>query len=73
MSSAFNAIQVCNTHCIKNLASIAISVNGPLNIWKTSEVEHMGIIISGIKLINTLLVIIIEKSLKNLNIVNSKF
>lgn len=49
MSSAFNAIKVCYTLCIKNLASIAVSVNGPSNLWKTSEVERMGIIVSGIK------------------------
>lgn len=49
MSSAFNTIKTCNTPCIKNLASIAISVTGQSNLWKTSEVERMGIIPSGSK------------------------
>lgn len=47
-STAFNTIKTCDMSCIKNLASIAVSVIGQSNSWKTSEVERMGIIISGI-------------------------
>lgn len=50
-SSAFNAIKTCDIPCIKHLASIAISVIGQSNSWKTAEVERMGIILSGIKLV----------------------
>lgn len=49
MSTAFNTTSTCNTPCIKNLASVVVSVIGPSNLWKTTEVEHMGIIISGNK------------------------
>lgn len=46
-SSAFNTIKACDSPCVKNLASIAISVIGQSNLWKTAEVERMGIILSG--------------------------
>lgn len=46
-SSAFNTINACDIPCIKNLASIAISIIGQANSWKTAEVERMGIILSG--------------------------
>lgn len=49
-SSAFNTIKSCDMSCIKNLASIAVSVIGQSNIWKTAEVERMGIILSGINI-----------------------
>ncbi|XP_022161558.1 uncharacterized protein LOC111027479 [Myzus persicae] len=49
-SSAFNTIQSCYLSCIKNLASIAVSVLGQSNSWKTAEVERMGIILSGINI-----------------------
>lgn len=48
-SSAFNVIKTCDIPCIKNLASIAVSVIGQSNSWKTAEVERMGIILSGNK------------------------
>lgn len=49
MSSAFKRINVCDTPCIKNLASIAVSVVGQSSSWKTAEVDHMGIVVSGNK------------------------
>lgn len=49
MSSAFNTINTCDIPCLKNLASVVVSVIGPSNLWKTAEVEHMGIILSGNK------------------------
>uniref|UniRef100_A0A2S2NSI1 Otoancorin n=1 Tax=Schizaphis graminum TaxID=13262 RepID=A0A2S2NSI1_SCHGA len=49
-SSAFNTIKSCDMSCISNLASIAISVIGQSNTWKTAEVERMGIILSGINI-----------------------
>jgi len=50
-SSAFNTIKSCDMSCINNLASIAISVIGQSNTWKTAEVERMGIILSGSRII----------------------
>ncbi|XP_016659329.2 uncharacterized protein LOC100160532 [Acyrthosiphon pisum] len=49
-SSAFNTITSCDMPCIINLASIAVSVIGQSNSWKTAEVERMGIILSGINI-----------------------
>lgn len=46
-SSTFNTIKTCDTPCIKNLASVAISIIGQSNSWKIAEVERMGIILSG--------------------------
>lgn len=46
-SSAYKNIRTCDTPCIQNLASIAVSVIGPSDVWKTAEVELMGIIPSG--------------------------
>jgi hypothetical protein len=51
-SSAFNTIKSCDMSCINNLASIAISVIGQSNTWKTAEVERMGIILSGSRIIS---------------------
>lgn len=47
-SSAFNTIKSCDMPCIKNLASIAVSVIGQSSSWNTAEVERLGIILSGI-------------------------
>ncbi|XP_060861457.1 uncharacterized protein LOC132938560 [Metopolophium dirhodum] len=49
-SSAFNTITSCDMSCINNLASIAVSVIGQSNSWKTAEVERLGIILSGINI-----------------------
>lgn len=46
-SSAFNNIRTCDMPCIQNLASIAVSVIGHSDLWKTAEVELMGVIPSG--------------------------
>jgi len=54
-STTFSAIKTCDIPCIKNLASVAISVIGQSNSWKTSEVERLGIILSGNKQIIILL------------------
>ncbi|VVC44291.1 Hypothetical protein CINCED_3A001515 [Cinara cedri] len=48
--SAFNNIKTYDKPCIRNLASIAVSVIGQPNLWTTTEVEHMGIIICGINI-----------------------
>ncbi|XP_025197043.1 uncharacterized protein LOC112595869 [Melanaphis sacchari] len=49
-SSAFNTITSCDMSCINNLASIAVSVIGQSNTWKTAEVERMGMILAGINI-----------------------
>lgn len=48
-SSAFNTIKSCDVTCTQHLASIAVSIIGQSNTWKTAEVERMGIILSGNK------------------------
>lgn len=47
MSSAFNTMKTYDMPCITKLASIAVSLIGQPNLWKSTEVEHMGIIICG--------------------------
>lgn len=49
ISPAFNTINTCDIPCMNNLASVAISTIGPSNLWKTAEVETMGIILAGNK------------------------
>lgn len=46
-SPAFNTINTCDTPCMKHLASIAVSVIGPSNLWKTAEVERLGVTLAG--------------------------
>lgn len=57
MSSAFNTINTCDIPCIQNLALVAVSVIGESSLWKTAEVEQMGIMLSGNKHNSNLIVI----------------